>query len=156
METQENNHPRMAVPPPVIIGLPFAVGMLLQWFVPIHFPPRASGLVLGVPCGLFAIVLWVKAYAAFRRARTSMLHSRRSRALIVNGPFAYTRNPLYLSLVLFYAGFSFVASAVWPMLLLPIAVLGLHFLAIIPEEGYLEGTYGNQYRTYKARVRRWL
>ena len=34
-----------AVPPPVIIGLPFAVGMLLQWLVPIHFPPRALGLM---------------------------------------------------------------------------------------------------------------
>jgi protein-S-isoprenylcysteine O-methyltransferase Ste14 len=156
METQNTNYPRVVVPPPVIIGLPFAAGMLLQWLVPIRFPPRAAGLVLGVPCGLFAIVLWVKAYTAFRRAGTSMLHSRRSRALIVNGPFAYTRNPLYLSLVLFYAGFSLGVSVAWCMFLLPIAVLGLHFLAILPEEWYLEGKYGDEYRTYKARVRRWL
>ncbi len=156
METQANNHPRVAIPPPVIIGLPFAAGMLLQWLVPIHFPPRAAGLVLGVPCGLFAIVLWVKAYTAFRRAGTSMLPSRRSRALIMHGPFAHSRNPFYLSLVLFYAGFSLGVSAAWSILLLPIAVLGLYFFAIIPEECYLEGKYGDAYRAYKARVRRWL
>lgn len=156
METGKTSYLSVAVLPPLIISIPFAVGLALQWLVPIRFPSRTVGLVLGVPCNLFAIVLWVKAYAAFRRARTSMFYTSRNRTLIMNGPFAHTRNPFYLSLVVFYAGFSLVASAAWPIILIPVAVLGLHFFAIIPGEWYLEEKYGDEYRAYKARVRRWL
>ncbi|MDD5678444.1 MAG: hypothetical protein PHW60_10705 [Kiritimatiellae bacterium] len=53
-----------------------------------------------------------------------------------------------------YAGFSLVASAAWPMILIPVALLGLHFFAITPEEWYLEEKYGDKYRAYMARVRR--
>jgi len=85
-----------------------------------------------------------------------MLPTQRSRVLLEDGPFRFTRNPLYVGLILFYAGISFGMRAVWPLLFLPIVVIALHHLAILPEEHYLEHRFGDEYRAYKARVHRWI
>lgn len=155
-ENGEADRPRVTVPPPLIIGIPFAVGMVLQWLFPLRFPPRWIGLSLGVLCGLPAVVLLFTARIAFRRARTSMIPTYPSRAMLVDGPFRFTRNPLYVGLVLLYAGISLGTSTAWPLLFLPIIVIALHHLAILPEERYLEHRYGDEYRAYKTRVRRWI
>lgn len=85
-----------------------------------------------------------------------MLPARRSRALITGGPFKFTRNPLYLGLVLLYAGVCLAAGATWPLLFLPVVVALLHWIVILPEEKYLEDRFDDDYRAYKARVRRWV
>jgi len=156
METVKMSRTRVAVPPPLIIGIPLLAALALQWFIPLCFPPRWLGLMLGLLCGLPAIVLLASAWLAFRRNRTSMLFLRRSRALVVDGPFKFTRNPLYIGFALFYAGISLGVSAGWPLLFLPIIIMGLHYFAILPEERYLEYRHGAEYRAFKSRVHRWL
>ncbi len=131
-------------------------GMALQGVVPLRFLPGGVGRVLGGVCGIPAIWILVSAHWAFRRAGTGMLPARRSRALITGGPFRLTRNPLYLGLVLLYAGVCLAAGAGWPLLFLPVVVALLHWFVILPEEAYLESRFGDDYRAYKARVHRWV
>jgi protein-S-isoprenylcysteine O-methyltransferase Ste14 len=77
-------------------------------------------------------------------------------ALVVDGPYRYSRNPIYLADALIYIGISVVIDTLWPILLLPIALAVLQQGVIAREERYLERKFGDQYRQYQASVRRWL
>ena len=76
--------------------------------------------------------------------------------IVNDGPFRYTRNPMYLSLLPFYVGGALLFQLPWAWVLLLPVFLGLHFGVIVPEEKYLESKFGETYVRYKERVRRWL
>ena len=91
-----------------------------------------------------------------RRAGTNVNPRDPTTAIVVEGPFRFSRNPLYLSLILAYLGITLLVNALWPLLLLPPLLVVLHWGVIAREERYLEAKFGESYRVYKARVRRWL
>ena len=76
--------------------------------------------------------------------------------IVQHGPFALTRNPLYLQMVLICVGIAVMLMNVWILLLTPVCAWFLQRLAIVPEEAYLEQKFGETYLAYKRRVRRWL
>ncbi|MBI4044537.1 MAG: isoprenylcysteine carboxylmethyltransferase family protein [Candidatus Diapherotrites archaeon] len=76
--------------------------------------------------------------------------------LVLTGPYAFTRNPLYVSLILVYAGISLLANSVWPLVLMPLPVVYLYYNVVLLEEAYLESEFGGEYLEYKGKVRRWL
>lgn len=144
------------VSPPVIFVSPFVLGMALQWLIPVFFIPWLAGISLGFACIVLAVILLTTARKAFREHRTTLLPNHRSRALLVKGPFRYTRNPLYLGIIFLYIGIAFGTGSIWSLLLLPLVILWLHYGAILPEEKSLEQQFGNEYIRYKKSVRRWL
>ena len=76
--------------------------------------------------------------------------------VVTRGPFRLTRNPMYLQMVLVCIGLAIILANVWILLLTPACAWVLHRFAILPEEEYLERKFGEQYLSYKRRVRRWL
>jgi protein-S-isoprenylcysteine O-methyltransferase Ste14 len=74
----------------------------------------------------------------------------------MEGPFRYTRNPAYLSMTMMYAGIAALRNALWAIVVLPVALLVIERGVIEREERYLEGKFGEEYLSYKARVRRWI
>jgi protein-S-isoprenylcysteine O-methyltransferase Ste14 len=76
--------------------------------------------------------------------------------IISDGPFRYSRNPMYLSLLPLYVGGALLFRLPWAFVLLFPLFLALHFAAFIPEEKYLEAKFGETYLSYKRRVPRWL
>ena len=72
------------------------------------------------------------------------------------GPYRYSRNPLYIALTLAYLGAAVVVNTVWPVILLPGLLLVMQWGVISREERYLERRFGDEYRRYRTRVRRWL
>jgi protein-S-isoprenylcysteine O-methyltransferase Ste14 len=91
-----------------------------------------------------------------RRAGTNVNPTEPTTILVVEGPFKFTRNPLYLSLTLFYAGVAILMNALWAMLMLPAVLFLVNRGVIEREERYLERKFGEQYTQYKERVRRWI
>ncbi len=81
---------------------------------------------------------------------------RSTTTLISEGPFSLTRNPLYLSVLLLYAGIAVLVNEVWMLCLLRVMLVALDRGAVIYEEEYLERKFGDQYLEYKRRVRRWI
>ena len=75
--------------------------------------------------------------------------------LVLGGPYALSRNPMYLAATLVYVGIALVLNAAWPLLLLPVVLLATH-VVVVREERSLERRFGNAYRTYKTAVRRYL
>jgi protein-S-isoprenylcysteine O-methyltransferase Ste14 len=90
------------------------------------------------------------------RAGTNVDPREPTTAIVTDGPFRYSRNPLYLSLVLFYLGGTLLIDGVAPLIVLVLVLLVLHFGIVRREEQYLEGKFGDVYRAYRARVRRYL
>ena len=76
--------------------------------------------------------------------------------LTTGGPFRYTRNPGYLALAMIYAGIAVLRRSPWAMLFLPLVMAVIQREVIGREEHYLERAFGEEYRAYKARVRRWV
>ena len=91
-----------------------------------------------------------------RRAGTNVDPGKPSTVIVDEGPYRFTRNPIYLANTLLYVGLSLVFNAVWPLLTLMPSLLLLHWGVVLREERYLEGKFGEAYLAYKRRVRRWF
>ncbi len=76
--------------------------------------------------------------------------------LVEAGPFRFTRNPMYVQMILVQLGFAVALANPWIGALLPVTALGLHYTAILPEEAYLLAKFGEDYADYQRRVPRWL
>lgn len=146
----------VGVHPPLVYGGALVIGLLLQWIRPRPFLPirlaRRSGLLLVVLSQLIGL----PAFLLMRRAGTSVRPDQPTTALIVTGPFRYSRNPIYISLTLLYTGLATAANALWAILLLPVILLTIDRGMIVREEHYLAQKFGEEYTRYKAHVRRWL
>lgn len=131
---------------------------LLHVVQPLPFPawmaPVAALLGLGLLVG--GVALDIAAIRTLGRARTTVMPHRRSEALVTEGPYARTRNPIYLGNTLALAGLALVFDVAWFLILAPVAALAVQELAIKPEEAHLRARFGAAWEDYAARVRRWL
>ena len=91
-----------------------------------------------------------------RSADTTIRIDKPASGLVQHGPFRYSRNPGYVALALVYAGIAVLRNALWAILFLPLVVWVIEREVIEREERYLERTFGEDYLTYKTRVRRWV
>ena len=144
------------VPPPLYYVVGFLAGLGVEAAAPVDRPPVALTLV-GAAIG-FAGWLYLdgRAMTAFARAKTSMVPMRPSKALVTDGPYRLTRNPMYVGMAFAYVGIAFAVGLVWPLAFLPLVLVAVDRLVIAREEPYLLRRFGQPYADYKARVRRWL
>ncbi len=159
METELRDNPGVLAPPPLIYAVALVIGVILHALYPVRlvrFLPRVARKVLG--CSLAGLALTIATFAirAMRRAHTNIDPTQPTTALVVEGPFKFTRNPLYLSMTLLYTGITILVNTLWSMLLLPVALAVMRKGVIDREERYLERKFGEQYRHYKASVHRWI
>ena len=149
--------PTYRIWPPVSLGVPLLAGICITatlgdpiaWLVG---PTRTVALVLVVVFALWnGSALWVMA-----RHRTALLPGGSTRTILDRGPFGASRNPLYEGLIVLDAALALLWPSFWAVVSVPVGVAGLRWGAILPEERYLEAKFGQPYRDYRARVRRWL
>jgi len=107
-----------------------------------------------VICGGVAILL--SAFSVFRRIHQHLDPRTPTPAITRDGPFRFTRNPMYLALGLLQLGIGLALDNAWILLLLVPVLLVIHHGAILPEERYLEQKFGEEYTRFKASVRRWV
>lgn len=154
-----NDRSGVRIFPPFIYAGLFALGYAVHWFVPLHlWPAGTPPVVRAIAWILIAVWLGLGASAVFlfRRAGTTPNPMQPTTAIVVRGPYRFTRNPMYVSLVALYVGVTLFVNSAWPLILLPAVVLLVQRRVIAREEAYLEAKFGEQYRAYKARVRRWI
>jgi protein-S-isoprenylcysteine O-methyltransferase Ste14 len=156
MSNESQDNPGVIAPPPLIYAGALAIGLLANVLYPISFLPRGLSRVLGWPLIVSGFVIGSLAFREMKRAGTNVDPRQPTTAIVTEGPYRFTRNPLYLCLTLVYAGISALANALWGILLLPLVLLVMRRGVIEREERYLERKFGGEYLNYKARVRRWI
>ena len=143
-------------PPPLIYAGALGVGLLAKALFPATFLPGGVARALGLPLTGSGLLLFISSIRAMRRGETDVRPYKPTTSIVTEGPYRFTRNPIYLGFTLVYGGVSALANSPWAILLLPF-VLGLMQRGVIErEERYLERVFGEEYTRYKARVRRWI
>jgi protein-S-isoprenylcysteine O-methyltransferase Ste14 len=144
------------VPPPLFYIAGFLVGVALELAFPIGDPPFVVALAGALIGGGLWLALDGAAMLFFIRAGTSIVPTNPTTALITSGPYRFTRNPMYLGMAFLYVALAFALGMIWALMLLPVVIAAVDRLVIAREEAYLVRRFGQVYRDYMTRVRRWL
>jgi protein-S-isoprenylcysteine O-methyltransferase Ste14 len=137
-QAQLPDNPGVRLPPPALYGVAFLALSL--------------GPALVIAAGLFIAT----AIPTMLRRHGTLNTAAASAALVTSGPYRYSRNPMYVGLILLYTGLALVFALPWALPLLIPLVLYTSVGVIVPEERYLDRAFGEDYRVYKTQVRRWL
>jgi protein-S-isoprenylcysteine O-methyltransferase Ste14 len=145
--------------PPVIPYSTLAVACVLQWLEPLGWLVHL-GQVLRIAAGVAIVAAGMAMMAAGHRAMsrhgTNVNPLRPTTALVTDGVFRYTRNPLYVGVSVALCGIALIFALDWVLVLIVPAFMLLHFAVVRREERYLEQKFGDAYRLYRARVPRYL
>ena len=142
--------------PPLLFAGPLAATLALHRALPLRLPAGATtsraGAVLTVAGGLVSL----SGAATALLHRTTVVPHHQVSTLLTNGPFRFSRNPMYTGLAVSYVGAALWAGSWWPLLVAPLPIRATDRLVIAHEEDYLTACFGDQYHSYRNRVRRWL
>ena len=151
------DHAGVKFPPPFVYAAAVVAGWLLNRAWPLRVSsggwPRAAVAWL---CVAAWTALFAASFGSFLRRRTTLIPNRPATALVVRGPYRFTRNPMYVSLAFLTAGVGLFMNTWWPLLLLVPTLFVIRFAVIAPEEAYLRRRFGVEYDEYTRKVRRWL
>jgi protein-S-isoprenylcysteine O-methyltransferase Ste14 len=144
------------VPPPVFYLAGFLAGYLLQRWRPLPWPHGMANDVIGAGLVIVGAGLVLDFVQRFHHFGTTTSPRGAATNLVVEGAYRFTRNPGYLGWALASAGVAMLVYWTWCLALLPVVILLVDRLVIAHEERFLEERFGNEYRAYKHRVRRWI
>jgi protein-S-isoprenylcysteine O-methyltransferase Ste14 len=147
---------QVLVLPPLVYGAAFIMGLLLHLLFPLPILSTTLARGIGVVCVLVSLPLALATLRVLSRAHTPVDPMKPTTALVTDGPFRYSRNPIYVALTLLYLGVAFLVNAWWILLLVVPVLLVIRYGVIAREEAYLTRKFGEAYRQYTAQVRRWL
>ncbi len=143
-------------PPPILGLIPFLIGLSFDRHLTRLQPPALPSRVLGAILACAGLALSASAIGLFRRNRTSLRTDRTSNTLVIEGPYRFTRNPIYVGFVTLYLGVALLLRAPGALLLWPVAIVLFQTVVIRREERYLARRFGDRYLSYQAHVRRWI
>lgn len=146
------DNPHIVVPPPLIFGGLLLVGLWFDLNSPnLSLVPISGMLLIGV--GITVIIL---ALGLFRKSDTRPEPWKPASALVISGIYERTRNPMYLGMATLSLGIALLFQSVAAVLLVFVATAVIDRFVIVREEAYLRRRFGEAYRVYQSKVRRWL
>jgi protein-S-isoprenylcysteine O-methyltransferase Ste14 len=153
---QPADNPGVIAFPPLIWLVNAAISVLVHLFVRVPIMSHSICLVCGIALIILAPALALSALVTMKAAGTNVHPAEPSLALVRDGPFRFTRNPMYLALCLVQVALGFFLND-WITLLFAVPLaLTLHYGVILREERYLTAKFGEPYLQYKREVRRWI
>jgi protein-S-isoprenylcysteine O-methyltransferase Ste14 len=151
-----HDNPGVVIFPPLLFALCIVAGLLAHWSCPyrLGLSPSVRGVFGALALAVIGFALWGQ--RTMKAAGTNVHPGMPALAIVERGPFAISRNPLYLSLIALFAAIGLTLDSPAFLVLAVPLVLVLHFGVVLREERYLEAKFGNSYRAYRTRVRRWI
>jgi len=151
-------HPGVYIPPPLIYVAFFLLSFILQNSLSLDDAAlhTSTARVIGGLLIAMYLLFFISALRRFIVSKNTLVTIRPANALETSGIYAFTRNPMYLSLLFLYSGLAFFLGNWWTFILLPLVIVVVQWYVIKREEQYLQQAFGNSYNEYKRRVRRWV
>ena len=160
MDTDNEHAAVVKFPPPIVPIVTIVAGHILGRFMPLFpgsaLPTPARYWIGGLLAVAAVLVLVVWPGRQFQRSGQDPKPWTPTPEIVVSGTYRFTRNPMYLGMVVFCIGFAVILSDLWILILTPVCGWLIYHLAIRHEEIYLEEKFGDSYRAYKNTVRRWI
>jgi protein-S-isoprenylcysteine O-methyltransferase Ste14 len=154
-DTADTAH--VIIRPPLAWGLAVIAGLALNSLVPWPFlPADVPAGWLGALVFVLALALFAWAIVTMTRAGSNVPTNRPTTTIVESGPYRFTRNPIYLGMFLGLIGLAIAFDNLWLLLTLVPFALVIRYGVVALEEAYLERKFGEVYRSYRSRVRRWL
>ncbi|MBM7036574.1 methyltransferase family protein [Vibrio ulleungensis] len=143
------------IPPPVVMGL---CGLLAAWMVDFKYQLQTSTLLVVCLLVIIGVYIALEAVMAFKRANTT-IHPNKAEhtvTLVVEGVYAFTRNPMYLSMLCVLIAWCLVFVSAWGWISVGVYIGYITRFQIMPEEQVLKRKFGKSYESYCLSVRRWV
>lgn len=156
MVKDEADKPGVIAPPPFIYLFFLIFGLAVDFAWPLAVLPAMAQYAASVALIVPAVAILAATMRRFRRAETSFDVRKPATALLTDGTFRFSRNPIYVAMSLAYAGLAVAIDSPWVLAFLAPALVVMRYGVIGREERYLERKFGDEYRRYKATVRRWI
>lgn len=145
--------------PPVLFASALGLGLVLTWLMPIGLPLPVRGGALEILGAVFialALIAIGWAITTLWNAHTTVMPHLRADHLVTDGPYAFTRNPIYFAESFILLGAGLLLHSLWLILIIPLFVFAVIRLAISREEAHLAARFGIRWEEYSTRVRRWM
>lgn len=155
----ERDNPGVIALPPLIMAAAVAVSAGLEFLFPLTVLPPAFGAVAAIVGAVLlvgGVAIAITGMRAFRRAGTNVEPFKPALVLVEDGPYRFTRNPMYIGLILVHLGITVAASLDWGVPLAVVLFVVLHKGVVLREEAYLKAKFGAPYEAFLARTRRWI
>ncbi len=152
--------PRKIIPPAYLL-----TSLLLMFILDRYLPVQniisstfnyADFNYIATFVGLCGFALTVSGALYFKKSGTAIRPFETSTALVKDGPYRFTRNPMYLGMVLILIGTAIYLGSLTPWFVIPVFFLIIQEWFIKHEEPFLENIFGKEYQDYKCKVRRWI
>jgi protein-S-isoprenylcysteine O-methyltransferase Ste14 len=154
---EERDAADVRIPPPVFYLVAVVLGVALERLWTLGFARGSSlRIALGVTAICAGVAIVGSAFSVFRRIGQDPDPRKPTPTIARDGPYRFTRNPMYLGVGLIQLGLGIALGNLWIVLLLVPVVILIYYRAILPEERYLEDKFGDEYASFKASVRRWI
>jgi protein-S-isoprenylcysteine O-methyltransferase Ste14 len=154
-KTASGEKPRKFLPPFWMV-LCLALAWLLDRYVPLWTLDSPLPGLVGRGIGLLGLMVILWPVVQFLLARTGLVPFSKATTLVTTGLYRVTRNPMYLGMVLLLVGGALVFGSLGAFLPIPLFVAIIQHRFILGEEAFLESAFGDEYRSYRERVRRWI
>lgn len=152
-----DDNPGVIAHPPLIYLIGLLAGLGLDWLWPAaFFADAAWQYAIGAVVIVVSFMIVIPAFWRFHRAGTNVPTSRPSTTVVTSGPYRYSRNPIYVSMTVLIVGIGITVDSAWILAQLVPVLIVMRYGVIAREEAYLERKFGDEYRRYKASVRRWI
>ncbi|MGB0505628.1 MAG: methyltransferase family protein [Pikeienuella sp.] len=152
----QSDSPDIKVFPPLASLIALAAQLGLWWFIFTGYTPSPAAFWTGVATLVVSAILPIAGVIAFKRAGTNVNPHKTTLTIVTNGPYRFTRNPMYLGMVLFQIGLGLALGNPWAAPAAILLWLSLHFGVVLKEEAYLTAKFGDDYTSLLARTRRWV
>lgn len=155
MASDVRDLPRYSVPPPVPPIATLVLIVVLDQVAPVSFLPQAVALVVGIPLLILGLGFWAWGIASLLKLGESPDPGKPTGRLLSGGALRVSRNPIYTGGTIGLLGLALLLDTATGVAVVVVLALGAHNL-VLAEERYLEAKFGDEYREYRSRVRRWI
>ncbi len=155
----ERDRPDIIVFPPFAFFLALVLTFSLRHWLPLNILssfPQSILLVVGIAIVVAGLWFNIAGVLAFRRGETNINPRKPALTIVQGGPYRFTRNPMYLGIILIVAGLGIAVTTLWgPIMACPLWAI-LHWGVVLREERYLKAKFGDDYTSLLNRTRRWI
>jgi len=155
-ESASPDSPGVIARPPLLYAGVFLLAVVARVFAPLPITEWAVALPAGLALSVAAVVLARWGRRTMQAAGTNINPGLPATTVVTAGPFRYSRNPLYIALTLLYLGLTLAVNTWWGIVLLAPLLIAMHVGVVLREERYLDRKFGDSYRDYRSRVRRYV